>query len=145
MPDEPVAHLPRPVPPWEEIRHTHCGRLIVDVAKMGTSEAYTATVKKYGQRRAAFDYCVTCCQRASVSGASWETSAVEITSDWVGRGIFTANKAREDVRASLHALAALVEAHRDEFEAHRDATKSGAVSLSAKRADKGRRQLRGLT
>lgn len=143
MPDQPVAHLARPVPPWDEVRHTLCGRLIVDVARMGTPEAYTATVKKHGQRRAAFDYCVTCIDRGPYTEAKWEQSAVEIALDWLGRSRYARDGSRDNVTTTLHALSALVEAHPEEFEAHRNATKSGAKSLDAARTAR-KNHLRGL-
>jgi hypothetical protein len=145
MPDQPVAHLRRPVPPWEEVRHTHCGRLIADVAKMGTVEAFAALVKREGQRRAAYDYCLTCTERARYTPGSWETNATEIALDWLGRTRYVSDGGRDRTTATLHALAALVDAHRDEFEAHRDATKSGIASLNAKRTAKNMPHLRGLT
>lgn len=142
MPDEPVAHLPRPVPPWEEVHNTLCGRGITDVAKMGTIAAFIATVKKYGQRRAAFDYCQNCVSHTRTAVMTWEKNPIEIVSDWVGRGIYTAAPGQERITANLYALAALVEAHPEEFEAHRSATTTGAVSLGAARAAK--RRLRGV-
>lgn len=142
MPDEPVAHLPRPVPPWEEEHNTLCGRDINDVAKMGTVAAFVATVKKYGQRRAAFDYCQSCASHSRTAVMTWEKNPIEIVSDWVGRGIYTAAPGQERITANLYALAALVEAHAEEFEAHRGATDSGVPSLSAARAAK--RGLRGI-
>jgi hypothetical protein len=144
MPDQPVAHLPRAVPPWDEIRYTHCGRLIVDVAKMGTAEAYAALVKRQGQRRAAYDYCQNCTERAKYTQGSWETNATDIALDWLGRTRYISDGGRDIATATLHALAALVDAHREEFEAHRDATKSGIASLNAKRTAKNMPHLRGL-
>lgn len=142
MPDEPVAHLPRPVPPWEEAHNTLCGRDMADVAKMGTIAAFIATVRKHGQRRAAFDYCQSCASHTRTAVMTWEKNPIEIMSDWVGRGIYTAAPDQERITANLYALAALVEAHPEEFEAHRDATKEGAVSLSGARLAK--RRLRGI-
>lgn len=136
MPDQPVAHLPRPVPPWEEVRHTHCGRPIADVVKMGTAEAYLALAKRQGKRRAAYDYCQTCTDRLAYANGSWEMNATAIMIDWLGRTRYSNDGTRFEVTASLHALAALVDAHRDEFEAHRDATKQGIVSLNQRRAER---------
>lgn len=124
------------------MRHTQCGRLIADVAKMGTIPAYAALAKREGKRRAAYDYCGSCTERARYAAMGWETNPVGVMEDWIGRGMYLNDGAREHINASLHALSALVEAHREEFEAHRDATKSGAVSLSAARTAK--RPLRGI-
>lgn len=142
MSDEPRAHLPRPVPPWEEQRHTLCGRPITDVKKMGTLAAYAALAKREGQRRAAYDYCQTCTERARYAARSWETDPIGIMHDWLGRGMYVSDVEREHITASLHALSALIEEHREEFQAHRGATNSGAASLSAARAAK--RGLRGV-
>jgi hypothetical protein len=90
-----------------------------------------------------YDYCQTCTDRLVWSKASWEADPVEIALDWLGRGRYTPG--RDTIAATLHALAALVEAHREEFEAHRDATKSGIASLNAKRAAKTTPHLRGLS
>jgi hypothetical protein len=109
---------------------------------MGTLAAYAALAKREGQRRAAYDYCQTCSERGRYAAMSWETNPVDVMQDWIGRGMYLSDADREHINASLHALAALVDAHRDEFDAHRDATQSGAVSLHAARAAK--RGLRGI-
>jgi hypothetical protein len=146
MPDQPVAHLPRITPPWEEVAHTFCGRKIEDVARMGTTHDYVALAKREGVRRAAYDYCQTCTERVRYSGTSWEANAIDIAMDWLNRGgrYGGSSEARDDITASLHALSALVDAHREEFDAHRNAGKSGATSLTAKRAEARRPKLRGV-
>lgn len=145
MSDQPRAHLPRTVPPWEEIRETRCGRPIGDVVKMGTMDAYLALAKREGKRRAAYDYCQTCTdQYVGGAGASWELNAIAIMTDWLGRARWSKDGARFEITASLHAISALIDAHPDEFHAHRDAKKSGAVSLDETRAAKNNRHLRGL-
>lgn len=145
MPDQPVAHLPRTVPPWEEVRHTHCGRLILDVVKMSTVEAYVALAKREGKKRAAYDYCQNCAERVAYGTASWERNATAIMLDWLSRTRWSNDSTRFETTASLHAIAALIEAHKDEFVAHRDATKNGIASLNEKRTFKRESHLRGLS
>lgn len=146
MPDHPISHLPRNVPPWEEVRQTRCGRPIGDVVRMGTMDAYNALVAREGKRRAAYDYCQTCTdQYVGGAGASWELNAIAIMADWLGRARYSQDGTRFEITASLHAISALIEAHHDEFQAHRDAKKGGAKSLDEARASKNMRHLRGLS
>lgn len=136
MTDQPLAHLPRVVPPWEDPRYTDCGRKIVDVAKMGTRDEYAKLVKRVGQRRADYDYCITCVSRNQHGSMSWDKTPADIVSEWVGRSRFVRDTdQRDEITMRLYAIEAVIAAHRDEYEAH-IAAQGSTLSLAQARAAK---------
>jgi len=115
---EPVDHILRPQLPW---RHeggiTECG---YDASKVSvlTREAYFARLKDLGQQRCAMVTCMTCADTARRWG-TWDDDprkAVEREIGWEcawsreGRGV--------RLRDEMLAIAALIENHRGEFDAH---------------------------
>lgn len=136
MPDEPLHHLARVGPPWlrEGEAMTECGRRVVDVAgPVDTWDEVAAFYRKHGRQRAAFVYCMTCTGGGVVRRQSWEKDAQEITLQWLSRSRYTrdGNRNAEPDRY-LHALAALVAAHQDEFDAM-VTPPEGVVDLASRR------------
>jgi hypothetical protein len=120
---EPVDHIIRPLLPWrtDEGAITECG---YDASKVKalTREAYIARLKEFGRQRTAMLTCMTCAETATRWG-TWETdprAALGREIEWERGGQYWA-RPRDDrghrLADELAAIAALIEAHRDEFDA----------------------------
>ena len=119
---EPVDHILRPQLPW---RHgdgaiTECG---YDAAQVKTlsREEYFERLREMGQQRAALFTCMTCADTAKRWG-TWDddpSRALDREITWECGGSYWRN--RDDrgfrLRDELIAIAALIGAHRDEFDA----------------------------
>lgn len=120
---EPVDHILRPTLPWRkahEVPVTECGFNAAKVTTLSREE-YFRRVKDLGQQRAAMMTCMTCSQTAGRWG-TWEDDprlAMSREIEWERGSMYY--RARTDrgqlLRDELLAVAALIEAHRDEFEA----------------------------
>lgn len=119
---EPVDHILRPSLPWRrdgEGAITECG---YDASKVKTltREAFFHRLGEYGQQRTALMTCMTC----SDTARRWKTwaddprQAMEREITWESGGFW---RHRDDrgtrLKYELMAVAALVESHRDEFDA----------------------------
>lgn len=114
---EPVDHILRPQLPWRtDAGITECG-LNAAKAPTLTRDEFFQRLKDMGQRRTAMMTCMTCSDTAKRWG-TWEDDprkALEREIQWeagyrrTGRGV--------RLRDELHAVAALIEAHREEFDA----------------------------
>lgn len=134
---EPVDHILRPQLPWRDSAAiTECG---YDASKVQTltRHEFFERLKEFGQQRTAMLTCMTCSDTAKNWG-TWEDDPRralerEIKWEW-GLGY----RAREDrgqlLRDELMAVAALVEAHREEFDAHVLATQQRRDWLQKKAA-----------
>lgn len=115
MADEPLGHLGRRTPPWREPDMTECGRPLTDVAKVMTFEEAKALIAKHGQQRAVFLICMTCANTVS-RYRTWEQSPTDVigregTSKWSQTGFSRMDR-------ELFAIAALIDAHREEFDGY---------------------------
>ena len=120
---EPVDHILRPQLPW---RHgdgaiTECGYDASQVKTL-TREEYFQRLQDMGQQRASLFTCMTCADTAKRWG-TWDDDPGraldrEITWECGGNSYW---RNRDDrgyrLRDELLAVAALIEAHRDEFDA----------------------------
>lgn len=110
MSDQPLAHVLRPNFPWRPADRTECGKPIADYALIWTRAELTAHVKEHGKQRTAFMVCMTCADTSS----RWK--------DWAGDPVdvmareFYGGRRDERLHDELLAVAALIEAHRDEFD-----------------------------
>jgi hypothetical protein len=118
---EPVDHILRPRLPWRdgEAAITECGYDATKVRTL-TRPDYFARLKDLGRQRTAMLTCMTCASTAGNWG-TWDDDprhALEREIIWERGGGY---RAREDrgvrLRDELVAIAALIEAHRDEFAA----------------------------
>lgn len=116
---DPVRHIDRPVPPWEDSPITMCGRLHTDVATVVTRGAAVRLAKRIGIQRAGLFLCMQCLDRARYRGKGWEADPVDATSWWLDRHRMRQTAQAEHMAVTLHALGQLVERHREEFEALR--------------------------
>jgi hypothetical protein len=130
MTDQPLAHLTRRTPPWRDPVKTECGRDLADVARHIERDDAQKLIARHGQQRAAFMLCMTCVN-TSDRYADWTVSPSSV----VGRDGYSTlgGQGMSQMDRELFAIAALVAAHRDEFDAYLtdlDAT----VSLAERRA-----------
>lgn len=117
---EPVRHVDRPVPPWEDSPVTMCGRTHTDVQVVVTREAASKLARKIGVQRAGVFLCLSCIDRLRYRGGVWERKPVEVTQWWLERHQYRQTAQSERAAVTLLALGQLVDRHREEFEALRD-------------------------
>lgn len=133
---EELEHIQRPSIPWRDApMKTECGR-DPDAVKgnLLTFDQFVAKFRKLGQQRTAMTTCMTCftrCTYGSRVREQWEhspTSALsrEMGNPWGGREEQTL------LDKELRAAAAVIAAHRDEFDAYL-AGLEGTVSLAEQR------------
>jgi len=135
---EPVDHILRPQLPWRaDSAITECGYDATKVPTI-TRAAYFARKKDLGQQRCAMLTCMTCADTAS-RWATWDDEprqAMQREIEWEGHGDYRwgRNKRGTRLRDELLAMAALIEAHRDEFAAHINGTEQRRAWLEKKAA-----------
>lgn len=147
---QPVDHVLRPKLPWrsDESAITECG---YDASKVKTltREEFVARLKDMGEQRTALLTCMTCVDTAK-RWHPWEADprqALQREIEWEHRGRWSVDDGRQRLVFELRAIAALVDAHRDEFEqevsklhgvAKWQATKTETQKNRAPRKAKGR-------
>lgn len=140
---EPVDHILRPLLPWrsKEGAITECGFDATKVKTL-TREEHFQRVKDLGSQRAAMLTCMTCSQTAGNWG-SWDAdprAAVEREIRWEGTGRYSHEDRGQRLKDELQAIAALIEAHREEFDAHIAETAGRRDWLEKKAAKAGKPQ-----
>lgn len=162
----PVDHIARQALPWRTRADlTECGKPVAEVAERLVSRADAlARVKRVGAARASYTLCVTCSETSdrrhrfdpadAVAVVARETEAAKHASPPINyrldgvhdtprdkRRLESARQRweeRQRLNTEFDAIAALVDAHRDEFEAY-IAGRAAAVSLDDRRAQRRRR------
>lgn len=136
---DPVDHIERPRLPWRHTAEgsvTECG-LDASKVKTLTRPEFIQRAKDMGRQRTALFTCMTCSTAAQRWG-TWEDDprmAMQREIEWEGiRGYSRYAGRGERTKDELLALAALVEAHRDEFDAHMTATDQRREWLKKKAA-----------
>lgn len=143
-PAEVIEHILRPMPPWRrDDVITECGRAASEFASVLTRDQAIAKIKAQGRRRAAMSTCMTCWETAS-RHAAWDQNPVEVISrecsraNWWHRQLNAPPKAVQ-FRDELRAIAALIEAHRPEFDellaGLKDTSDLGAARAKRARAE----------
>lgn len=118
---EPVDHVLRPLLPWRSSDGalTECGLNAAKVSTL-TREAFVLRWKDYGQQRTAMTTCMTCSDTARRWG-TWNDDprhALNREIMWETYGGYRSRSDRgERLKNELLAIAALIENHRDEFDA----------------------------
>lgn len=114
---EPVDHVLRPKLPWRDEQDiTECG---YDASKVTTltREEFIARRKEMGEQRTAILTCMTCKDTAA-RWHDWDTdprAAIQREIEWEHRGRWSRDDGRERLAFELRAIAALIDAHHDEF------------------------------
>lgn len=129
-----LDHVVRAVPPWRTETLTECGRLIADVAgQVLTRDELVARFKQFGQHRTALTMCMVCFDRARYVPV-WAQSPRAV----MHRETERPNRNVSDlIERELRAIAALIAAHREEFDGYVSGLEHTA-SLAAARAKKRR-------
>jgi hypothetical protein len=140
----PVDHITRAVLPWRTAADmTECGKDAVKFpGRLVTRDEASARIKKVGQKRAAFSLCMTCADTSDrhrnkhdittdmVHVVARATGSVEHAyPPYVDRAPSANWLERQRLAGELEAIAALVEAHREEFDGYLS-SREQAVSLS---------------
>ncbi len=133
---EPVDHILRPQLPWRsDSGITECGYNADKVSTLSRA-AYFDRLKDLGQQRSAMLTCMTCSSTAGRWG-TWEDDprqALQRELDWECRFGYRRNERGVRMRDELLAMAALIENHREEFDAHIQATDQRRSWLEKKNA-----------
>lgn len=110
--EDPIDHVVRTVPPWREPRHTECGLdLTEDRAVISREELY-ARARKLGRQRTLLAHCLTCVETVQ-RHQTWEKNPGSV----IERELGWNSKTKELFNRELRAIAAMIEEHRDEFDA----------------------------
>jgi hypothetical protein len=137
-----INHVERPAPPWRSAPgRTECG-LPTAGHPVITRPEFEELVRRLGKQRAAMQLCMTCWNTA-IRWADWATDPVQVVMrETQGGKVFRretyGTRTDPSFRDELRALAALVEAHRDEFDGYL-AGLDDAASLADARARRRRR------
>jgi hypothetical protein len=138
---EPVDHILRPCLPWRQFGEgaiTECG---YDASKVKTltRDEFFQRQKDLGQQRTAMLTCMTCSDTARRWGR-WDDDprlALQREIEWE-RGGYYYSRGRDDrgqrLKDELVAIASLIEAHRDEFDASITASEQRREWLEKKAA-----------
>ena len=122
---EPVDHIRRPPLPWREEVQTECGRNLADVAQHISIDDAVSRFKDQGKTRATMTICVTCIQTAQrwayhgggpvETPGSWQADPTQLLVRYL-EGAQWDESRHKAMNAELHAIAAVVAAHRDEYD-----------------------------
>lgn len=135
-----IEHIIRPSLPWRDAGLTECGRPVNDCAAVLTLDQAAAKWKKQGPTRAALTTCMTCCQTYR-NWPTWEANPGGRLSRDISRYIYGQPKPETGLlNVELRAIALLIEAHREEFDAT-VATIQSAAGLAEAREKRVRRKL----
>lgn len=133
---EPVDHILRPSLPWRsDSPVTECGYDASKVKALTRAEFFQR-LNDYGQQRTAMLTCMTCSNTAQRHG-SWDDDprhAIQREVEWEGSGRWAHKERGTRMRDELLAIAALIEAHRDEFLAHVGNTEQRRAWIEKKEA-----------
>jgi hypothetical protein len=138
---EPVDHILRPRLPWrrdDEGAMTECGYDATKVKTL-TRREYSYRLKDLGQQRTAMLTCMTCASTCGRHG-SWADDprqAMQREIEWEGAGRWSHQDRGQRLKDELLAIEALIEAHREEFDAAISAT-VGRREWLEKKAARGR-------
>ena len=114
-----VDHIARSVLPWrpEESGLTECGLVAASFPTI-TREAYQARLMDLGQQRAALFTCWTCSDTVNRWRTWGENPVSAMQRETAKYSPYRSPGDYEDFRKELVAIAALIAAHREEFDAY---------------------------
>lgn len=126
-----LDHIIRPAVPWRTVAYTECGLPTEAHPVVDRAEAEKRW-KTLGKQRAAMTLCMTCMTTAN----RWPETFEQNPSQALYREFYGGRVQGSRFDDELRALAALVEAHRDEFEGFM-AGIGETVSLADRRRSRG--------
>lgn len=146
----PVDHITRAVLPWRtEAEYTECGKAVASArGRMVTRDEAASRIKRIGQRRAMFSLCMTCVSASdrhgglggdAVATVARETGGMQYVQppNQYSRESTTAKwDERQRLNAEFEAIAALIAAHREEFDGYLSGREQ-TVSLADRRRMRG--------
>jgi hypothetical protein len=124
---------------------TECGRAVEDVASVIDVEQLKWRLRQWGQQRTAFTVCITCMNTAK-DAPRWDTRPVGMLARDYRRGHalvyrdYDRNTGQygpvlvDQLGAELHAIAGLIEAHREEFDQRVESAKQAALFAARRSA-----------
>lgn len=117
-PPDAIDHIQRATLPWRAAAQlTECGRKLSDVKGFITRDEAEARHKRLGHKRAMFSMCMTCLDAVS-RWKTWQEDPVDAIRR-ESADLWNKDQPRADqLRKELRAIAALIEAHRDEFDGY---------------------------
>lgn len=123
MADEPLHHIQRAMLPWQRHQLTECG---LDPASYPTwtRDEAVAQHRKLGEQRFSLFACMNCMHTAS-RHQTWDQNPASCMARHVQVWGMRDDQAAQ-IQAELRAMAALIAAHRDEF----DETVAGLLNLT---------------
>lgn len=143
----PVDHITRVVLPWRSAPElTECGKPVTGLTDRLVTRAEAASrIQRVGKQRAAFSLCMTCASTSDrqrnlyghtedpVGAVARATGAVRHAAPpWNGRDETKDWRERERLTTEFEAIAALIAAHRDEFDGYLSGREQ-TVSLADRR------------
>lgn len=137
-PPDIIDHIRRPHLPWrDQAQSTECGRDIADVKGLISRDEAHARLKRLGHKRATFSMCLTCLETAERWKAWADDPAEALRRE--AQNISRRDQARVALlNKELRAIAALIQAHRDEFDGYLTGLEQ-TISLEAARQARRRR------
>jgi hypothetical protein len=119
MEDEPLHHIERSRLPWHDERKTECG---LDPGKVPTwsRDEAIAQARKLGRQRFSLFCCMTCTNTVE-RHSTWDKDPASCMVRFAERNTLRWSRYEENATATrfaaeLRAIAALIEAHRPEFD-----------------------------
>lgn len=103
-----LKHIRRPPLPWRESHLTECGRPVAHLPDVVEWDDARRLAREYGQHRFAMVFCMICTSTTQ-RWSTWE-------SDPLDRLFRERRGDEEQIQRELRVIAALVAAHRDEFD-----------------------------
>lgn len=121
-----ITHIQRPNLPWRSDQLTEC-KLDATRHPTWTRDEAIAKARELGQQRFAMVVCITCMNTAN-RHRTWDEDPASCLERYVGSVWGMKDDESQRLDHELRAIAMLIEAHRDEFDAT-VADLAGAVSL----------------
>lgn len=124
-------HIIRADLPWRKAELTECGRNINSVKGWTTMADIADRVKRLGKQRTAFTVCMTC-YSTGWNYQNWEQDPIDVMRRHCVRYGRDSVADNAKLRDELRAVAALIEAHRDEFDGFIEDL-AGTIDLASRR------------
>jgi hypothetical protein len=126
-------HVLRSRIPWRRELRTECGLVVTDQLQAISQDEFAALLRRHGKQRTAFVTCMTCYSNVREGRAvRWEEDPLAVIAREINSYRRTMRGNPEQMRREFYALATLVEANPEQWEALLDGFEEVA-DLSARR------------